>query len=235
MINPKYIFIAVVFGFFLSIFAGIFAGVTFGIILLRAVIFSIIFGIVVYGALWVFQHFLSFGTDISESSAESSNIPRAGSKIDISIGDEPLPDDDNGPDFYVSNMGSSTTEQVVTESSDVIYPKESVLSFSSDTESVEKTATNDELSNEFKPVTLGTPVSSDGFVISKESMDVLPEINDISVDAIASNHGNVLENTDFALEGSSVELNPSSKRSSSGVMDTETIAKAIKTVLSKDS
>ncbi|MBR5866486.1 MAG: hypothetical protein IKZ04_01105, partial [Spirochaetaceae bacterium] len=60
-------------------------------------------------------------------------------------------------------------------------------------------------------------------------------INDIYVDAISSNHGNVLENTDFALEGSSVELNPSSKRSSSGVMDTETIAKAIKTVLSKDS
>lgn len=229
MINPKYIIISVVFGFFLSFFVGLIAGVSFGIVLLRALLFAVVFGIVIYAALWIFQNFLSLGTDNSESSVESSNIPKTGTKIDISIGDESLPDDGSGPDFYVKDVSSSS-------STEKVYKNEPVLSFSSEENAVEKQDIKSEPVNEFKPVTLGTPINSDGLDVSNENMDVLPDIGGFSVDAISANHGNVLENTDFALEGTSVEMNNTSTRqSSSGVMDTETIAKAIKTVLSKDS
>ena len=79
---------------------------------------------------------------------------------------------------------------------------------------------------------LGKPVGVGNTEISSDEIDVLPDIGDFS-SGISSVKNEVLENTDFALEGSSESV--SAPKAGAGVMDTETIAKAIKTALSKDS
>lgn len=100
MTKPNFIIIPVCVGFFLSFIVGLISSVTFGVILLRAFIFAVLFGILGFGIGIVFQRFLLDASDLEGGSEASANI-RQGSVVDLSIGDEPLEEDENGPDFYV--------------------------------------------------------------------------------------------------------------------------------------
>ncbi len=233
MISPKAIFISVVSGFVLFFLTGIIAGVSFGVVVLRSLIFAIVFGVVVFGVGWVSHRFLSMG---EEHIGETQAVPRTGTTIDISIGDEPLPEDENGPDFYVdSEVPVASASETVLKEDDA--SKTVMSSAEKDGDSLaDKNQISEPKDNQptFKPVALGTSVASNDTGISSESLDVLPDISDFSIGGTES-HGEVLENTDFALEGSSEGSFSSSKKSTGGKMDTETIAKAIKTALAKDS
>lgn len=105
MINPKYIGIAATVGFVLSFLIGIFSGISFGLLLLRALICAAIFAAVGAGGSFLYQKFLSDGqsesvSDVSDASAEKAS--RVGGIVDIKIGDESLPEDEEGPRFNVS-------------------------------------------------------------------------------------------------------------------------------------
>lgn len=252
MANSKVIIISIVSGFVLSFLIGIISGVSVGIVVLRALLFALAFGVVMFGADFVFRRFLAFGGE-AETALDSSEAPRTGTKIDISIGDEPLPDDGNGPDFYVDNTDSissdtvsdssakkSVTEDRVTSSGEALSAKPESQGDKSESvpASVAK-SDNDTAASQsgFQPVSLGASVSPGGSDVSSESLDVLPDVSDFTI--ADSGHGEVLENTDFALEGSfdsgGYSSGGSKNSASTGVMDTEIIAKAIKTALSKDS
>ncbi len=106
MINPKYIGIAAGVGFILSFLIGIFSGISFGLLLLRALICALIFAAVGAGGSFLYQKFLSDGqsesvSDASDASAEK--VSRVGGVVDISIGDESLPEDEDGPRFNIGD------------------------------------------------------------------------------------------------------------------------------------
>ena len=100
MIKPKFIIISVCVGFLLSFFVGLFSGVSFGVVVLRALIFAVLFGALGFGLRIVFLRFLLDSSDM-ETGVDVATSSHQGSVVDISIGDEPLVEDENGPDFYV--------------------------------------------------------------------------------------------------------------------------------------
>lgn len=226
--NPKGITIAALIGFVLSFFIGLISDVSFGIMLLRAVIFAAIFGGLAAGIFLLFDKYLSGNNSTVDVPAESVSSNHTGSVVDITIDDEPLPDDGDGPDFNISNTSNTGNISPISDSSgsveDVTASEESVK---------EDTQVASSGEPAFTPVKLGQTAEKVQQDIPEESLDVLPDISDIPVN-LSADQNSVLEDTDFALGGTGDD-SVSSAKSTGNAMDAETIAKAIKTVLSKDS
>lgn len=233
MINPKVICISAATGFVLSFLVGIIAGVSIGIVLLRALVFALICGLLGYVVSFVFRTFLKIE---GEMRVETSSEAHTGSLVDISVGDEPLAEEDGGPDFYVNAEvipeKKSETVDNLAETNEEIIEEPAVVSAPKPQVQPQATSSSENPENTFRPVELGKPVGVGNTEISSDEIDVLPDIGDFS-SGISSVKNEVLENTDFALEGSTESV--SAPKAGAGVMDTETIAKAIKTALSKDS
>jgi hypothetical protein len=106
MINLKFVGILAAFGFLLSFVLGLLGDVTFGYVILRAVISALVSGGTAALVSFVFRKFLS------ENAAEASAVrssPSTGNIVDIRVDEEPLPDTDNSPDFFVSQAYSSAS------------------------------------------------------------------------------------------------------------------------------
>lgn len=106
MINLKFVGILAAFGFLLSFVLGLLGDVTFGFVILRAVISALVSGGTAALVSFVFRKFLS------ENAAEASAVrssPSTGNIVDIRVDEEPLPDTDNSPDFFVSQAYSSAS------------------------------------------------------------------------------------------------------------------------------
>ncbi|MCR5290083.1 MAG: hypothetical protein K6E51_08850 [Treponema sp.] len=104
--NPKRIIGAAIVGFVLSFFTGLFSGAIIGIVLLRAFIFACVFGALAFAILFLCEKFLDVGVSepvaASEAPSGEVHIRRPGGTIDISIGEDELPREENEPMFYVS-------------------------------------------------------------------------------------------------------------------------------------
>lgn len=236
MINPKVICISAATGFVLSFLVGIIAGVSFGSVLLRALISTLICGALGYVIPFIFHTFLNVKSE-GDLQVEPNNETHTGSLVDISVGDEPLAEEDGGPDFYVN--ADVVPEKASATMGNLAEPKEEVtespaveVSAAEPKVQSQSTSSSENPENTFRPVELGKTINSGNQDISSDEIDVLPDIGEFS-SGITSAKNEVLENTDFALEGSSESV--SAPKAGAGVMDTETIAKAIKTALSKDS
>ncbi|MCR4940013.1 MAG: hypothetical protein K5930_07910 [Treponemataceae bacterium] len=99
MINLKFIGILAVFGFLLSFVLGLTGDVSFGYVFLRAVVSALVSGGTAALVSFVFRKFLSENT-AETLTAKASSTP--GNIVDIRVEEEPLPDTENSPDFYVS-------------------------------------------------------------------------------------------------------------------------------------
>ena len=230
MIKPKFIIISVCVGFLLSFFVGLFSGVSFGVVVLRALIFAVLFGALGFGLRIVFLRFLLDSSDMETSSHQ-------GSVVDISIGDEPLVEDENGPDFYV-RKDLPVSDQRNAEKSSVSatggsHPSEEGKTFSQET-----------TQEQFRPISLGTPVeqeratgnNSNGGVVStapKGSDDALPDIGDLSMASASDEISSSSEGMDLAI-GNGMETSQG-RGSIDASSDSQTIAQAIRTVLARDS
>ena len=106
MINLKFVGILAVFGFLLSFVLGLLGDVTFGFVVLRAVISALVSGGTAALVSFVFRKFLSENAAETTTARPSSST---GNIIDIRVEEEPLPDSDNSPDFYVSQAYSSAS------------------------------------------------------------------------------------------------------------------------------
>ena len=107
MINLKFVGILAVFGFLLSFVLGLLGDVTFGFVVLRAVISALVSGGTAALVSFVFRKFLSENAAETTTARPSSST---GNIIDIRVEEEPLPDTDNSPDFYVSQAYSSASK-----------------------------------------------------------------------------------------------------------------------------
>lgn len=245
MIKPKSIIISVCVGFALSFIIGLIASVSFGVVLLRAIIFAVLFGVLGFGVGIVFKRFLLDSSDL-DGSSESVGVSKQGSVVDLSVGDEPLVEDENGPDFYVrkdvsqQNTGGNVSvapEKSSVSSGEVIQPEE---------KKPVEVSSSEPAPVQFQPISLGgvplgslseeTSVSGSTTVGSSnddKAGDVLPEIGDISITSTENDEGFSSGGMDLAI-GNGMETSQGR-----GVADTSsdphTIAQAIRTVLARDS
>ena len=229
MTKPNFIIIPVCVGFFLSLIVGLISSVAFGVILLRALIFAVLFGVLGFGIGIVFQRFLLDASDLEGGSESSSNV-RQGSVVDLSIGDEPLEEDENGPDFYVRRDISSPDHSRQLEGSST--QGEGAVHKGEDGKGSSVAA-----QEQFKPITFGAPAGS----ASQENLtggfagddDILPEIGDLSMISSAEDDMVPSAGMDLPIANG---METSQGRSNVGTSsDSHTIAQAIRTVLARDS
>ena len=223
MIKPRAIIISVCSGFILSFIIGLIAGVSLGIILLRACIFAILFGGLSFGIGVIFQRFLLDSSDLDGGSEIPSGGPRQGSIVDLSVGDEPLVEDENGPDFYVrKEVASHKTPE-------------------GDKEGAHSVATRTTGQEQFRPISLGTSAGNGGgsaapgigSMMTSNSEDVLPEIGDIAM--LSSDSSDDISSGGMELAiGNGMETSQG-RGNSAASEDSSTIAQAIRTVLARDS
>lgn len=138
MVDPKKLSSFAAVGFVLSFLFGLFSGVGFLHILLRAVIFAAVFAVLSILISFLEEKFLSLPQDLSISEGESSARPVTGGSVNITIDDDSLPDDDQGPQFTVSeNRPSLGSEQLRSDSQRApVQPQRPVQTKSEDLESV---------------------------------------------------------------------------------------------------
>lgn len=109
MFNIKNIVTGAAAGFVLSLCIGLFSSVAVGFVFLRAFIFAVIGAAFGFGIPFLYSKFLDEGGggEFSSSSgiqeSASSDVKAApGGKVDITVDDDVLPEDADGPRFYVS-------------------------------------------------------------------------------------------------------------------------------------
>ncbi len=101
--DPKRLFGFAAIGFGLSFLFGLFSGVGFLHILLRALIFAVIFAGISILISILDEKFLSVPQDLGMSDSDTSRPASAvGGNVNITIDDDALPEDDQGPKFTVS-------------------------------------------------------------------------------------------------------------------------------------
>ena len=226
----------------------------FGFSLLRGAIFAVIFAGLGIGISFLYEKFLSEENDEGSPSSESK---KTGSVVDITINDESLPDDGQGPQFFVANnkhnlekedkISLQTGKNNEQETSDVD------VSFEDDKTSAVKEQDKDAV-GAFKPVSLEQPFAKGKESLSNENpseksggiksegtldeeIDTLPDIGNLaSDDKSEAEDNNLIEDSDFAESGthesSQTAKFPDGSKAASH--DTETMAKAIRTLLKKD-
>jgi hypothetical protein len=234
MTKPNYIIIPVCIGFILSFIIGLLSSVSFGVVLLRALFFAVLFGVLGFGIGIVFRRFLLESSDL-DGGTDVSGGARQGSVVDLSIGDEPLEEDENGPDFYVRKDISSSGHVQHSEKNSVDNSQATELA---------KTANvmgGDASQSQFKPITLGasTAVASQegsgtppGTSVNRDD-DILPEIGDLSMIGSTEEEVAPAVGMDIPIANG---METSQGRSNAGTSsDSHTIAQAIRTVLARDS
>ena len=187
MLKPKTIVISSVSGLVLSFLISIISTHNFGWSLLRALIFAVIFGGLSVGISFLNEKFLA--TDDSSSFSEeqkegqSTSAPVTGSKVDITIDDERLTDDGDGPKFDVAGntmaLGGGTKvslsssvestspmENVASPIENAASPIENTASPDAETAFVQAEASQEDdmdplkpKKEPFKPIELGVPVA----------------------------------------------------------------------------
>lgn len=239
MIKPRAIIISVCSGFILSFIIGLVAGVSLGIILLRACIFAILFGGLSFGIGVIFQRFLLDSSDLDGGSEIPSGGPRQGSIVDLSVGDEPLVEDENGPDFYVRK--EVTSHKTPDREGDYEESHGSTGAASHGKEGAHSVATRTTEQEQFRPISLGTSAGNGGgsaapgigSMMTSNSEDVLPEIGDIAMPS--SDSGDDISSGGMELAiGNGMETSQGRGNSATSE-DSSTIAQAIRTVLARDS
>ena len=124
MISPKYISISAGLGFIVSFLIGVCSGIGFGHVVLRALICALFFGVMTVGILFLNQKFLSDGQTDADLDVPAEKMSRVGGVIDITVDDDRLPEEEQGPRFNVASTRPALrqTETAAEESADAVQP-----------------------------------------------------------------------------------------------------------------
>lgn len=234
MFNPKTIITCSAIGFALSFIIGLFYSNPVGQCFVNALLYgAVLFGILGAGVSFIYQKFLSVKNDeASPVEGESSvNSQSRGTRVDITLDDDVLPEDEDSPKFYVNSnktgIAQSSQETVSPEvqpsapqqvqpvqaSENVQQTAEAVPEAKA--ESVENAENVEKAESGFVPVPLGSkpeqtteaaasPAKGDGDL---EALDALPDIGALTPEADSKDDEEESENfvsdSDFATAGSS--------------------------------
>lgn len=98
--------------FVLSFFIALISGAGFGISLLRAIILAVCFGALSVGISFVYDKFLNEKSyDGSSTESTSDSAPTIGNKVDITIDDEELQEDDETPKFVLTGQNQMLSSE----------------------------------------------------------------------------------------------------------------------------
>lgn len=111
--NFKPVIFTCIITFVLSFFVALISGAGFGISLLRGLILAVCFGALSVGISFLFSKFLNDGS-YSQAPADiqhETNLPPIGNKVDITISDEELQEDDFSPKFVLTGQNQMLNEE----------------------------------------------------------------------------------------------------------------------------
>ncbi len=106
MVNLKIVVGGAVTGLIISFISGIAGGVGIVTVLIRALISALVCGGIGSGVSYVFKRFLDVGEVVSEV-PQSQRPAMTGTAVNISVGDDPLPDSENAPEFFVASSDTA--------------------------------------------------------------------------------------------------------------------------------
>lgn len=155
--------------FVLSFFIALISGAGFGISLLRAFILAVCFGALSVGISFVYDKFLNEKSyDASSTESTSDSAPTIGNKVDITIDDEELQEDDETPKFVLTGQNQMLSSDDLKSKPMQVdnineesghgsgYSKTQTASSSAVSSSVSsKPSSSDSPAPAFKPVSLG--------------------------------------------------------------------------------
>lgn len=222
MFNSKIVVAAACVGFLLSFFTGLFSGIGFGLVLLRAIIFAVLLAALFLGIKFVFERFLDMGEFENNSVPSDVNV---GSMVDVTVGDDDLTEEDSAPGFYVDAKVTPSSSESSNVNVSSVPENEVPVSSSSSNES------QNQEGDVFPTIQTGGFVKSDIQTMTSSSISSnVDETSDDQLDSLPEFNNDKKGSTDF--ESSS--FHGSSSMMDTGAQDAEAMAKAIRTILSKD-
>ena|SRR5574344_262191 len=248
MVTPKKVVIPAVLGFVLSFLISLISTHNFGVALLRGIIFGVVFVLLVYGISFLYDKFLSDGTESKSSAASTNPTQHTGSVVDITIDDEKLKDEDQGPQFYVANNKHHLDSEDMVDIKKKDEQNEQIDDIENEMDSrakesvadVKNNSLADAIAHENKSAGTGLH-SGGGSTLDNDANDIdsLPDIGEFvpeSNDSEGTDDKDIIKDSDFAVEGESSSIHPAEFPDGSNAKnhDTETMAKAIRTLLKKD-
>ena len=222
MFDSKIVVAAACVGFLLSFFTGLFSGIGFGLVLLRAIIFAVLLAALFLGIKFVFERFLDMGEFESNPIPSEVNV---GSMVDVTVGDDELTEEDSAPGFYVDAKVAPSSDDSSTVKVSTEPEREVPISTSS------SNISQNQEGDAFPTIQTGGFVKSDIQTMTSSSIsNNVDETSDDQLDSLPEFNNEKKGSTDF--ESSSIH--GSSSMMDTGMQDAENIAKAIRTILSKD-
>src|SRR5574344_2087122 len=158
MIKPKSVVVPAVIGFIFSFLISLIASNGFLHSLLRGVLFGVAFAVLAAGISFLYQRFLDDGSG-GESAAQGESGARTektGSVVDLTVSDEALADDGQGPQFFVANNKHTLADEDIVKSSNSSAEAEGAstpMTATSEPKDGELSSLDD--SKEFKSIELG--------------------------------------------------------------------------------
>lgn len=222
MFNPKVLIITAAVGFVLSFLAGLFSGISFGYILLRALISAIILVLVAIGISYISKTFLDVSVTLPVSGETTT-----GTTVDITVADEALPEESGAPEFYVADPeGIEKNDAQNSEQGFKPAGLASVVQFSGgNTASViDRSAGN---------VPVQQTVVQDSVQQSSDAaLDELPDMN-----SFISGSDDTIDSTaeTVTIPDSVKESKRIQKEQSADMKDSQVLAQALRTMISRDS
>ncbi len=247
MVNLKITAGGAVTGLIISIISGLIGGVGFATLLIRALVCAVVCGGIAAGAYYVFQKYL-YVEDGMASPAETVQRPVVtGTTVNISVGDDPLPDTEGAPEFFVTNSDDAKRppEPVrQTKPAETVPPAEPAVPASAPVREAPSGFVPASLGSMTSPQTVkaqasgpdsthAAPAAGSGAPDMFGGLDVMPEFEEIvsSVDEPHDPGPMESEETSFTeLKGNDSE--PLSEVNVGS--DAETMAKAIRTLLNSE-
>ena len=229
MNRPKYIISFASVGFVLSFIIGLFSSVPFGIVLLRALISALVMACVFFAGSVVFDKFLDANGPVTEATPIKT---KTNGNADVSVDDSLIFDEENGPEFRIPKQ---LMNEGVSESKKTATKQESTAS--SVTAEGPAAVTTAQVSPvepkaDFAPAK--TEPAAENFISvndteSADNMELgsLPDIDTMLTD-MKKLGSDVITNSDFAKS----EATAGSEELKGA--DTEIMARAIHTVLTRD-
>jgi len=225
MLEPKVPAIGASIGFVLSFLTGLFSGATFAVLLIRALCMAVLFGVLAAIARIVIIRFIP--ELLEEQTTNPGTDEQIGNVVDITVGDSMKVDNPFG--LYDGNGGMNAMVPDFLERSDSVpveYPSKSTFT---EPDSVSTSISTDGHGTVPSFVSPGSVPEKGGL----NGLDVLPDLQDfVPPDVSATGDDAALDESlngdnGFGKSSISADIVGSS-------MESDTMVKAIRTILSRD-
>ncbi len=223
MFEPKVPVIGAITGFVLSFLVGLLSGVAFPVVLLRAALMALVFAGLAFGGKFLIQQFVP---ELVAPSSVDASVPAGGSMVDITVGETEREENpfNISPETNMGDIPDFARDRAAADTGSV-PPSQETASVAA---------------GEFRPDPLlsAAPAradkpSGDFTGESAGGLDILPDLADF-VPQTVKKDDSAESPADTAAGRRDSLFDTSELKGSSSPAETETMAKAIRTVLTRD-